>query len=76
MPAESTTNPALLLSGPAVCARLGIGVSSLHALKRAGRFPLSPVRLGRSIRYRADELARWVSDGCPPTAIWKARAGR
>jgi hypothetical protein len=37
---------ALLLSAADVCRRLGIGLSHLHALRRAGRFPLVPFELG------------------------------
>jgi predicted DNA-binding transcriptional regulator AlpA len=71
MPTDPTTTTALLLSGPAVCARLGIGVSSLHALRRAGKFPLKRIRLGRSVRFSAAELAEWVADGCPARARWQ-----
>jgi predicted DNA-binding transcriptional regulator AlpA len=63
---------ALLLSGPEVCRRLDIGLSHLHALRRAGKFPLIPVRLGRSVRWSADELTRWCAAGCPATDRWRA----
>jgi len=76
MPADPTTADSLLLSGPAVCARLGIGISSLHSLKRAGKFPLQPIRLGRSVRFSAAELAAWCEARCPSASVWKARAAR
>lgn len=63
---------ALLLSGKQVCHRLSIGLSHLHAMKRAGKFPLAPIRLGRSVRYSADDLRRWCEAGCPASAKWNA----
>jgi excisionase family DNA binding protein len=71
MAAETTENP-LLIDGGEVCARLSIGKSKLHAMLRAGRFPVAPIRLGRAVRYRADELSAWVSAGCPVSDRWRA----
>jgi predicted DNA-binding transcriptional regulator AlpA len=67
-----TTDTALLLSGPDVCTRLGIGKSTLHKMIRAGRFPVATVRICKCVRYRADELARWVEMGCPPNDKYRA----
>lgn len=72
MNADLTDNTALLLSGPAVCARLGIGKSTLHKMIRGGKFPLQPVRLCRAVRFRADELSTWVAAGCPAADRWRA----
>ena len=71
MAAETTDNP-LLISGGQVCQRLSIGKSSLHKMIRGGKFPLTPIRLSRSVRYRADQLTLWVEMGCPPTQKWLA----
>lgn len=80
MPADlstAATDNALLLSGPDVCARLRIGVSLFHGLRRQGRLPLTPIRLGRAVRFSADELARWTAAGCPNAMKWNAmNAGR
>jgi predicted DNA-binding transcriptional regulator AlpA len=71
-PADSIPDNAILLDAAGVCHRPSIGISHLHALRRAGRFPLMPVRLGRAVRFRADELSRWVSAGCPAADRWRA----
>jgi excisionase family DNA binding protein len=68
--AETTT--ALLIDASQVCARLSIGKSKLHQMLRAGHFPVAPVRLGRAVRYRADELAQWVAAGCPSSDRYRA----
>lgn len=37
----------------------------------AGRLP-SPVRISRSVRWRSDDIARWVSMGCPSRDVFEA----
>lgn len=48
---------------------LGISRSMVHKLNSAGKLP-APVRLGRCLRWRADEIAAWVAAGCPSRADW------
>ena len=69
---DTSTGATLLLSGPEVARRLGIGISTLHALRRADRLPLATIRLGRAVRYRADELRDWTAAGCPARRAWEA----
>lgn len=38
----------------------------------AGWIP-QPVRIGRSVLWRADELKLWVQAGCPRREEWEAR---
>jgi predicted DNA-binding transcriptional regulator AlpA len=71
MPTE-TTDTALLIDGGEVCGRLSIGKSTLHKLIRSGRFPVQPIRISKCVRYRADELARWIELGCPNVDRWRA----
>lgn len=70
MPAD-TTDHALLISGGEVCRRINIGKSKLHQMIRSGHFPVRPIRMGRAVRYRADELSRWVAAGCPNADRWR-----
>ena len=72
MHTDAIPTDALLIDGPEVARRLGIGLSHLHAMKRAAKFPLTPIRLGRAVRYRADELAAWTAAGCPANCRWAA----
>jgi excisionase family DNA binding protein len=50
-----------------------LGVSKRHvaALNASGRLP-RPVRLGRSVRWRADELRDWLEAGAPSRDRWEA----
>jgi predicted DNA-binding transcriptional regulator AlpA len=75
MAADRVNHPAadaILLDAHGVCARLSIGLSHFHALRRDGRFPLAPVRLGKSVRFYADELRQWTAARCPGEMKWRA----
>jgi len=54
-----------LLNLNQVCGRLKLSRRSVYRLKDAGRMP-QPLRLGRALRWRADELDQWVANGCKP----------
>lgn len=72
MPPEFPTDGVLLIDGRELARRLGVGISTIHALRRTGRFPLKPIRLGRAVRFRSDELSRWCAVGCPAANRWDA----
>jgi hypothetical protein len=38
----------------------------------AGRFGPDVIRLGRSVRVRADEFRAWIESGCPNRETWLA----
>ena len=42
----------------------GIAPETVRRLTDRGAMPM-PVRLGRSVRYRLDEIDSWINDGCP-----------
>jgi predicted DNA-binding transcriptional regulator AlpA len=60
----------LLLPDREAADLLWISTRTLHARVAAGLFPL-PVRIGRCVRWRSDELRAWVVAGCPPRSAWK-----
>lgn len=62
--------PAALLDVDALAAMLSLGTSTIWRHHAAGRIP-SPVRIGRAVRWRRDELAKWVEAGCPPRSVWE-----
>ena len=53
---------------------LGISERHLWALNSSGRLP-QPVRLGRSVRWRRQELLAWLEAGCPSRDRWEAMSG-
>ena len=38
----------------------------------AGRVP-RPVRIGRSVFWRPEEIAQWIEAGCPDRKTWDGR---
>ena len=51
---------------------LGISPAHLFSLKAQGKFGPAPMRLGRAVRYRVDELKAWLGAGCPSRSKWLA----
>lgn len=64
---------AALLTDHDVARKLGVSRSFVHKMRSQGKLP-EPVRLGRCLRWRADEIAAWIAAGCPTrdTWIWEA----
>ena len=46
-----------------VAARLKVSTRQVWKLAASGRLP-GPMRLGRSVRWRADDLAAFIAAGC------------
>ena len=49
----------------------GRSIPSLERDDAAGRLP-PPVRIGRSKRWRRQEILDWISAGCPNRQTWEA----
>jgi predicted DNA-binding transcriptional regulator AlpA len=70
---------ALLIPDTAAAALAGISRSTWHVLRATGKIGPVPIRLGRAVRWRRDEVVAWISAGCPDAATWatmQAAAGR
>lgn len=50
--------------------QLGMSRSTFLKLHNSGRVPL-PLRFGRVVRWRVEELQAWVTAGCPGRDAWK-----
>lgn len=60
-----------LLTVRELAARLGISTRQAWKLLAAGRLP-APLRLGRSVRWRAATVDRWIAAGCPSREVFEA----
>ncbi len=70
--------PQILMTVRDVAAALKLSPRQIWKLNSMGRLP-SPVRLSRSCRWRAADIARFVELGCPTRERFEAelaRAGR
>lgn len=65
---------ARLVSAEELARILAISTRSLWRLRSAGQLP-RPVKLGGSIRWRIDEVERWIKVGCPSLADWETFGG-
>ena len=53
-----------LLTVPDVAELCSIAPETVRRLTDRGTLP-RPVRLGRAVRYRLDEIEQWIQDNCP-----------
>ena len=67
---ESHLEPILM---PAAEAAKLLSISERHFYKlhSSGRVP-RPIRLGRAVRWRADELRDWLAAGAPSRSQWQS----
>jgi predicted DNA-binding transcriptional regulator AlpA len=68
----ATSIAPLAVDADGAAALCTVSVRHWLALHSSGRVPL-PVRLGRSVRWRRDEIAEWLAAGCPNREAWLAR---
>jgi prophage regulatory protein len=55
-----------LLSAESVARMLQVSVRTLWRLRSSGKLP-KPVKVGGSVRWRADDVHQWIEAGCPMT---------
>jgi len=60
-----------LLTAKDVAAALRVSCRQVWKLTSCGRLP-APVRLSRSVRWRAADIARFVELGCPSRDVFEA----
>jgi predicted DNA-binding transcriptional regulator AlpA len=53
-----------LLDGKAVAKLLGVSQRMVWRLKDGGRMP-RPIKLGSLVRWKPDEIHKWIAAGCP-----------
>lgn len=69
-PTESTSEFAMLLTARQVADLLQLSVRSVWRLRSAGALP-HEIRIGAAVRWRRDEISRWIDKGCPPALASK-----
>jgi predicted DNA-binding transcriptional regulator AlpA len=66
----------LLLDARQAAALCGVSPATWYRMAAAGCCP-APLRLSRGcVRWRSEELRRWVEAGCPDRRTWNAMRGR
>jgi predicted DNA-binding transcriptional regulator AlpA len=72
---DATVNASpLLLKAEDAAGVLGMSRAEFYKLHSAAKVP-RPLKLtGKLVRWRRDELAAWVTAGCPNREKWEVRA--
>ena len=68
----SNKDALLLLNTAKAAERFGCSVRTWRTWDRSGRTP-PPIRIGRSLFWRPNELADWVEARCPDRKSWIAQ---
>lgn len=70
--ATSTTQR--LLRDREVARVMGVSKSMIHKRNRMGLLPM-PIRIGRVLRWDANEIQAWIDAGLPSREKWEAMKG-
>ena len=58
----------LLIPAEELARLLQVSTRTLLRLRSAGELP-QPVRLGGTVRWRLDEVRKWIAEGCPSLQV-------
>lgn len=67
----ATQAGALLLSPKNLAFELGVSARTVRRLDMQGKLPM-PIHVGRAVRWRRDEIRRWIDAGAPDRETWQA----
>ena len=67
---NGSANSTELLTVTGLAAQLKVSVRQVWKMNSSGGVP-SPIKLGRSVRWRAAEIARWLDAGAPTRELWE-----
>ena len=63
MPTDISSETTALITAADFATMLKVSVRTLWRLRSAGQIP-EPVRLGGAVRWRLDEVRKWIAGGC------------
>ena len=64
--------PALMTSAE-LATELQISERTIRRLEITGKIGPRPMNIGRAVRYRRDEVEKWIEAGCPARDRWGGR---
>ena len=70
-PSSTESLTPLLLRAPNAAALCNISIRTWRTWDSTGKTP-RPIRIGRKVFWRPDELKAWVTAGCPDRITWEA----
>ena len=57
-------DPSRLIDVKELSRMLNVGIRTVWRLQSSQKIP-EPIRIGNSVRWRYEEIAEWISRGCP-----------
>jgi predicted DNA-binding transcriptional regulator AlpA len=69
MTRNAAETESILIDAKEAARMCDLGISTWYNLLASGKAP-KPVRLGRSVKWRRDELRAWIGAGCPARSTW------
>lgn len=66
---SDSDQPPLMIRAPEAARLVGISLRHFKSLNSSGRLP-GPIRLGKAVCWRVDELRQWIQAGCPERTKW------
>lgn len=66
----TTASYGKLINIKRLCGLLGISPAQGYRLLRSGKILKPCTRLGRSQRWREQEVVDWINAGCPDRLVW------
>lgn len=70
---EAELGEPLTLSPADLARELGVSTRTIRRLDLEGRLP-APLHIGRAVRWRRDDIVRWIAAGAPRRDEWEANA--
>ena len=71
MALEVDTQLPTLISARQVSSILGISARTVWRLRAASQLPRS-LEIGKSVRWKAEEIVEWIDAGCPCLDDWES----
>jgi excisionase family DNA binding protein len=71
MIAHVESDVSLVYTPDELAVALQVSTRTLRRLEASGRLPM-PVNVGRSVRWRRDEISAWLAAGAPKRREWEA----
>ena len=69
-PQDDGNDDPKLLTVSALAGCLAVSVRQAHRMNKAALIP-APLRIGGCVRWREDEISRWLQSGAPCRAEWE-----
>lgn len=70
MTTNNTLQAETLIDVPTLAKKLNVHEITIRKWQVNGKIP-APVRIGRAVKWRLQEIEAWIKASCPPRAKWE-----